>query len=281
MGAQAADFRSPAVGLLLLGLGSDLHRHLHRPPVHKVLAFLCPVCHLVVPGLGQAAPGRPDHPVRQTLDHLEVHEGLLPRQRIRSNLMTLPLWFRAPFIRDYIMSVGLVTSEKESAGHILSKKDGGNLLAIIIGGSQEALDARPGAYRLLLKNRKGFIRLALIYGAALVPIFSFGENNLFNQVENTSGSLLRRVQNRLQKIMGISLPLFHGRGVFQYSFGFMPFRQPINTVVGKPIQVPKTLQPSEREVNQLHQRYINELCKLFEEHKLKFNVPADQHLEFC
>ncbi|XP_041509388.1 2-acylglycerol O-acyltransferase 2-like isoform X1 [Microtus oregoni] len=200
---------------------------------------------------------------------------------IRSNLMTLPLWFRAPFIRDYIMSVGLVTSEKESAGHILSKKDGGNLLAIIIGGSQEALDARPGAYRLLLKNRKGFIRLALIYGAALVPIFSFGENNLFNQVENTSGSLLRRVQNRLQKIMGISLPLFHGRGVFQYSFGFMPFRQPINTVVGKPIQVPKTLQPSEREVNQLHQRYINELCKLFEEHKLKFNVPTDQHLEFC
>lgn len=66
--------------------------------------------------------------------------------------------------------------------------------------------------------------------AALVPIFSFGENNLFNQVENTSGTLLRRVQNRLQKIMGISLPLFHGRGVFQYSFGFMPFRQPINTV---------------------------------------------------
>lgn len=200
---------------------------------------------------------------------------------IRSNLMTLPLWFRAPFIRDYIMSMGLVTSEKESAGHILSKKGGGNLLAIIIGGSQEALDARPGAYRLLLKNRKGFIRLALIHGAALVPIFSFGENNLFNQVENTSGTLLRRVQNRLQKIMGISLPLFHGRGVFQYSFGLMPFRQSINTVVGKPIQVQKTLQPSETEVNQLHQHYIKELCKLFEEHKLKFNVPADQHLEFC
>ncbi|XP_057612588.1 2-acylglycerol O-acyltransferase 2 [Chionomys nivalis] len=200
---------------------------------------------------------------------------------IRSNLMMLPLWFRAPFIRDYIMSVGLVTSDKESAGHILSKKGGGNLLAIIIGGSQEALDARPGAYRLLLKNRKGFIRLALIHGAALVPIFSFGENNLFNQVENTCGTLLRRVQNRLQKIMGISLPLFHGRGVFQYSFGLMPFRQPINTIVGKPIEVQKTPQPSEMEVNQLHQHYINELCKLFEEHKLKFNVPADQHLEFC
>lgn len=63
-----------------------------------------------------------------------------------------------------------------------------------------------------------------------MPVFSFGENNLFNQVDNASGTWLRCIQNRLQKIMGISLPLFHGRGVFQYSFGLMPFRQPITTV---------------------------------------------------
>lgn len=56
---------------------------------------------------------------------------------------------------------------------------------------------------------------------------------------------------------------------------------PLSLAVGKPIKVQMTLQPSEEEVNQLHQRYIKELCKLFEEHKLKFDVPADQHLEFC
>nr|XP_020011003.1 2-acylglycerol O-acyltransferase 2 [Castor canadensis] len=165
---------------------------------------------------------------------------------IRPHLMMLTMWFHVPFFRDYIMSGGLVTSDKTSADYILSRKGSGNLLAIIVGGSQEALDARPGAYTLLLKKRKGFIRLALIHGAALVPIFSFGENNLFNQVKNASGSWLRRVQNRLQKIMGISLPLFHGRGIFQYSFGLMPFRQPITTVVGKPIEVQKILQPQRR-----------------------------------
>lgn len=57
-----------------------------------------------------------------------------------------------------------MTSEKTSADHILSRKGGGNLLAIIVGGAQEALDARPGAYKLLLRNRKGFIRLALAHG---------------------------------------------------------------------------------------------------------------------
>nr|XP_054097887.1 2-acylglycerol O-acyltransferase 2 isoform X5 [Callithrix jacchus] len=199
---------------------------------------------------------------------------------IHPHLMMLTLWFRAPFFRDYIMSAGLVTSEKESAAHILSRKGGGNLLGIIVGGAQEALDARPGSFTLLLQNRKGFVRLALTHGAPLVPIFSFGENDLFDQVPNSSDSWLRCVQNRLQKIMGISLPLFHGRGVFQYSFGLIPYRRPVTTVVGKPIEVQKTLHPSEEEVNQLHQCYIKELCNLFEAHKLKFNIPADQHLEF-
>uniref|UniRef100_A0A8D0UJB2 Acyltransferase n=1 Tax=Sus scrofa TaxID=9823 RepID=A0A8D0UJB2_PIG len=152
---------------------------------------------------------------------------------IRPHLMMLNLWFRVPFFRDYIMSGGLVASDKESAAHILSRKTGGNLLGIITGGAQEALNARPGSYKLVLRNRKGFIRLALRHGAALVPIFSFGENDAFDQVENLPGSWLRWCQDRLQRIMGISLPLFHGRGVFQHSFGFLPYRRPITTV-GEP-----------------------------------------------
>lgn len=61
-------------------------------------------------------------------------------------------------------------------------------------------------------------------------MFSFGENELFKQVSNPEGSWLRSVQEKLQKIMGFALPLFHARGVFQYSFGIIPYRKPINTV---------------------------------------------------
>lgn len=64
----------------------------------------------------------------------------------------------------------------------------------------------------------------------LVPVFSFGENDLFEQVRNPKGSWLRQLQHRLQQIMGISLPLFHARGIFQYSFGLIPYRRPICTV---------------------------------------------------
>ncbi|XP_040114808.1 2-acylglycerol O-acyltransferase 2-like isoform X2 [Oryx dammah] len=83
---------------------------------------------------------------------------------ICSHLMMLNMWFCFPFFRDYIMSMGLVSADKESAAHILSRKGGGNLLSIIVGGVQEALTARPGAYMLVLQNHKGFIRLALIHG---------------------------------------------------------------------------------------------------------------------
>ncbi|NXK67662.1 MOGT2 acyltransferase, partial [Sylvietta virens] len=199
---------------------------------------------------------------------------------ITPHLMMLTLWFRIPFFRDYAMSGGLISSDKESASYVLQKPEGGNLLAIIVGGAQEALDARPGSFALLLKNRKGFVRLAIQHGTPLVPAFSFGENDLFDQVRNPKGSWLRRIQHCLQQIMGISLPLFHARGIFQYSFGLIPYRRPICTVVGKPIPVQKKDRPSEEEVDQVHQKYLNELSKLFEEHKAKYNVPEDSHLEF-
>ena len=62
------------------------------------------------------------------------------------------------------LSPGLVPVDKESAAHILSREGGSNLLSIVVGDVQESLDARPGAYKLVLQNRKGFIRLALMHG---------------------------------------------------------------------------------------------------------------------
>ncbi|KAL0994381.1 hypothetical protein UPYG_G00121480 [Umbra pygmaea] len=194
---------------------------------------------------------------------------------LTSYLLMLPLWFRVPFFRDYIMM-----ADKESARYVLRKKGGGNAVVIAVGGAPEALDARPGAFIVLLANKKGFVKLAMEHGAHLVPVFSFGENELFDQVENPRGTWLRWTQEKLQRIMGISLPLFHARGVFQYSFGIMPYRKPINTVVGRPIRVEKNEKPTQEELDDLHQFYMDELNQLFEEHKGKYGVPEHQHLSF-
>ncbi|XP_066578415.1 2-acylglycerol O-acyltransferase 1 [Amia ocellicauda] len=204
--------------------------------------------------------------------------GLFPG--LSPHLLMLPFWFKVPFIRDYLMSGGLVSSEKRSVSHILSRPGGGNVAVLAVGGAPEALEARPGALTLQVLNRKGFIKLALKHGAHLVPVFSFGENELFDQLENPAGSALRGLQERLQKLMGIALPLFHARGVFQYSWGLLPYRRPIRTVVGWPIAVPLTPSPSPEEVDALHARYLQGLSQLFEEHKGHYGIPPHRYLNF-
>ena len=63
-------------------------------------------------------------------------------------------------------------------------------------------------------------------------MFAFGENDLFNQVSNPRGSRLRDIQLKIQKKVAFAPVLFHGRGIFQYTFGLLPHRKPVN-VVGK------------------------------------------------
>ncbi|KAJ8254747.1 hypothetical protein GJAV_G00196930 [Gymnothorax javanicus] len=195
-------------------------------------------------------------------------------------LLMLPFWFRVPFFRDYIMSGGLVSCEKSSASYIISRPDGGHVAVVAVGGAPESLDARPGSLTLQVLQRKGFIKLALKHGAYLVPVFSFGENELFDQMDNPTGSPLRRFQDRMQKIMGVAMPLFHARGVFQYSFGLLPYRKPIHTVVGRPIPVVQTPSPSREDIDTLHELYMEGLHQLFEEHKANYGIPDNKHLKF-
>lgn len=60
--------------------------------------------------------------------------------------------------------LGLIPSDKDSASYLLRRKEGGNAVVIAVGGAPEALDARPGAYCVLLANKKGFIKLAMEHG---------------------------------------------------------------------------------------------------------------------
>ncbi|KAG9346402.1 hypothetical protein JZ751_006713 [Albula glossodonta] len=168
-------------------------------------------------------------------------------------LLMLPFWFRVPFFRDYIMCGGLVSSEKCSASYIVSRPGGGHVAVVAVGGAPEA---------------------------HLVPVFSFGENELFDQMENPVGSPLRRIQDSLQKVMGVALPLFHARGVFQYNFGLLPYRKSIHTVVGRPIPVVQTPSPSREDIDALHKLYMEGLTQLFEEHKENYGIPVDKHLKF-
>lgn len=200
---------------------------------------------------------------------------------IKPHLLTLATNFYWPILRGYTMACGVCDVSRESIEYITEKSGAqGNAAIIVIGGAEEALEARPGSYKLTLKQRKGFIKLALTTGAQLVPCFSFGENDLFQQTDNPHGSRLRLFQETFKSIFGFSPPLFYGRGVFNYTFGFMPFRHPIVTVVGAPIRVEKTQNPSQETIDRLHEEYLQGLTKLFDENKERYGIKKETCLEF-
>ncbi|EDO41259.1 predicted protein [Nematostella vectensis] len=200
---------------------------------------------------------------------------------ITPHILTLAGNMKFPVTRDYMMAFGVCTVEKESIHHIMERMGKGHAAVIVTGGAAESLDAHPGSFKITLKERKGFVKIAMKTGASLVPVFSFGENELYSQVDNPRGSSIRQWQTKMKNLMGFAPPLFYGRGIFQYTYGILPHRRPINTVVGAPITVERNPQPSWEQVCELHKQYVTALCELFDKHKIKYGIEKDVHLEIC
>ncbi|KAF5307256.1 hypothetical protein FQR65_LT06972 [Abscondita terminalis] len=193
------------------------------------------------------------------------------------HLVTLRLHFLVPFFREYIYSLGMCSSSAQSIKWILQNPNGGNITAIMVGGVQEAFYSEPNKHRLVLKNRKGFVKIALKTGTPLVPVFSFGETEIFDQFRNP---LLQKFQYLVKRFMSIAPIVPIGRGFLQYNYGFVPERKPLTTVFGAPIEVTKIDDPTQEEIDDLHQKFIDNLTKCFEENKHKYISNADDaHLE--
>ncbi|PWN47940.1 diacylglycerol-acyltransferase, partial [Violaceomyces palustris] len=182
---------------------------------------------------------------------------------ITPHLLTLSTNFQIPFFRDAIMAMGICSVSKKSCEAILRKRKG-NAIAIVVGGATESLSAHPGTADLTLRRRLGFIKIAIRNGADLVPVFSFGENDIYEQLSNEEGTKVYHLQKRFQAIFGFTLPLFHGRGIFNYNIGLMPYRHPIVSVIGRPIRVNQNPNPTKAEIEEVQQRYIAELMNLWE-----------------
>lgn len=176
--------------------------------------------------------------------------------------------------------MGLASVSRESIENILStggpNNEGmGRAVTIVVGGARESLEAKPGTLRLILRRRKGFIKIAIRTGADLVPVLAFGENEIYQQVDAESHPYINKVQLWLKKVIGFTVPLFHARGVFNYDVGMMPYRRPLNIVVGRPIRVVMQKEPSREYVDKVHEEYTQELLRLWNDWKGTFAKETD------
>lgn len=188
-------------------------------------------------------------------------------------ICTLNMNLMIPFLREIMGRMGVIPASAESIKAALKP---GNAVILVPGGAAEALDTKSGEYILTLARRTGFFRLALQHGADLVPTFGFGENNIYETL--SSNSFLRNIQIKAYKLLSFSMPMFYGRGIFTYNMGLMPFRRPLTTVVGEPIRVERTENPTKEQIEALKAQYIEALRRLYAEWQPRLEPEAKAKL---
>jgi len=180
---------------------------------------------------------------------------------------TLQSNFSVPFFREVLLAIGAISVAAPSIKHVLRRGPGHGVL-VVPGGAAEALDARPGVHDLTLQKRSGFFRIALQHGVHLVPIYSFGENNLYEQIENGQGSFVRQMQEAMLRLLGVATPYCFGSGSLCFPMlpgNPIPKRHPIITIVGDPIPCKCIENPTDNDIEELRGLYIDKLKDIFDQ----------------
>ena len=174
------------------------------------------------------------------------------------HLLTIDLNFYFPIVREFLMSLGLMSCSKKTMQHNLKNNTS---LAIVLGGAAEVqfLDD-PNDYNVIVDKRYGFFKLAIQNGVDIVPVFTFGENGV-HDVTQIKNPMLKSIQQYIKKKFGFLPILFSG------SFGLLPHRVPLTTVLGRPISVDKILNPTPRHVKSLQTLYKEELTRIFQKYQ--------------
>lgn len=113
---------------------------------------------------------------------MKLFKELFPNHE--AHLATLKWLFYPPFFRELLIFSGCISSSFERISEKLSASDGGECVGLSIGGAAEVQHSKPRQYKLTIKSRRGFVRLALKCGSPLIPCLSFGEVDVYDQIQN-------------------------------------------------------------------------------------------------
>eukprot|EP00931_Biecheleriopsis_adriatica_P101332 TRINITY_DN76496_c0_g1_i1.p1 TRINITY_DN76496_c0_g1~~TRINITY_DN76496_c0_g1_i1.p1 ORF type:complete len:319 (+),score=52.72 TRINITY_DN76496_c0_g1_i1:55-1011(+) len=196
-----------------------------------------------------------------SLDHMltfcgysEELDALLPVQH-RSALAAGVL-FKIPFLRELNLMGGGVNAGRSTAAACLRS---GLSLSVVPGGEREQLLACAGPVeQLVLHKRNGFVKLALNHGVPIVPVYCFGEAQMFYQ-----SRFLFHVRSWVQRKLGVALVMPYGR----WSLPGVPLPVRLTYQVGRPVEMPHLPAASPSEVEEHHGRYKSVLQELFDSNK--------------
>jgi len=165
--------------------------------------------------------------------------------------------FKIPLYREWALWTGLVSADPDVCKSVLSQ---GRSLVVLVGGMDEQLISEYGEHHVFLRQRKGFVKLALQFGIPLVPMYCFGETDLFKTSRWAFG-----IRKFLLKKFRLAFPL--ARGLWWCPI--IPFKKQLVCCVSTPIPVPRVEHPTQTEIDSKHEEYVLALQTLFDKNKAR------------
>ncbi|KAL4854850.1 Diacylglycerol O-acyltransferase 2D [Chlorella vulgaris] len=194
-------------------------------------------------------------------------QAAIPQGLSDTRILVSSAGFWAPIMRHLWWWLGCRPVGRASFQHQLRQ---GRSVAVCPGGVMECIymEQEQGREVAYLRKRHGFVRMALQAGAPLVPVFAFGQSDLYSYCRLVfdwpKNRLLvpRAHWARFVRRIGY-MPML----VWGWCGSFMPKQVAMTVVIGKPIPVPKIEHPTPEQVSEYLQRFISEMERLFSEHK--------------
>lgn len=159
-----------------------------------------------------------------------------------------------PIIKHVVGIFGSCDASSRTLIRTLKKKS----CVLYAGGIAELFLTDDKEERLYINKRKGFIKVALQSGTAIIPLYLFGNTTTLKVAK---GKMIAK----LARSLGISLTWFWG-----VMGTFVPFPKKLVVVVGKPMELPQIDSPSQEDIDKYHQQYVEEVKRIFDTYK-KYN----------
>ncbi|KAH9560663.1 hypothetical protein CY35_06G118600 [Sphagnum magellanicum] len=157
-------------------------------------------------------------------------------------------FFQVPLTRSWFYVLGAMPADKQLIVDKLRKK---NHVAIAVGGLREVyLGTQDDADVLYLKNRRGFLQIAMDEKTGVVPVYAFNENQLFR---HDSKAFLKFWEN-VNQYCKVGVPFM--RGYFNLP---MPYRKELLIAIGDPLFANEG-----ESIAEFQKRYIQAVKQLFD-----------------
>ena len=188
--------------------------------------------------------------------------GLCKHPNYRANhAVTLPFYHYFPVIGDIMRHLGSIPSDSGSITKTLRK---GESVSVMLGGVREMMDARGTHMKLYVRKRTGIFRIALETETPLVPVLTYGENEMFPRSDEWWASAVNQTLHTYVG-MAVGIPTWKALQNW-FELSYKPLK-PIVTHVGSPI-------PATGDISSLRTTYIKAVEALF-----KKTAPAGYTLE--